>query len=488
MTNEREPQYIQAINLIEASTSPFTTLNGEVFVSHNNGSYIENHPVRSNSFKQLIGSTFFNSSGRVLGKDCHEKIRDHYGALAYQSGVKEEVYTRTKFKEGAIYYDLANDNGEVIKIAQEGWEVITSPPIKFVRSRSMLPLVTPERQGADLSILRRHLNIGSDDDWFLILGFILGSLYKKPYVILIHNGEQGTGKSTKSKMIASIIDPSSAPLTSKPNTERDVFIAAEKSHLLCYDNLSGLKPWASDTFCILATGGGYRTRRLYTDDEEKIFNVAKPVQMNGIDDIATRGDLIDRSIVISSPLINSRQRVSETELWENFHRDLPKIMGGIFNALSIALRNLPSITLEEKPRMAEYALFGCAAAETMGITQERFMQAYNRNLAMANRNSLELNPVASALIELINNAPNSEWTGTMTELRDCLLHIIPDELQRSRFIPQTPLALSNTLRKLSPMLRHEGIYYEQLPRTNSGRGYRIHKTIPRDDRDNELTI
>jgi hypothetical protein len=53
-----------------------------------------------------------------------------------------------------------------------------------------------------------------------------------------------------------------------PRSEHDVYIAARNSHVLAYDNASGLPDWLSDAFCRLATGGGFSTRELYTDQDE----------------------------------------------------------------------------------------------------------------------------------------------------------------------------------------------------------------------------
>src|SRR5690606_26316514 len=137
--------------------------------------------------------------------------------------------------------------------------------------------------------------------------------YKPPYPILILNGERGTGKSTNSKVISLIIDPSTAPLNSKPRSEREIFITASNSHLLNFDNLSGLSADAADTFCRLSTGAGVKIRQLYADDSEKIFSAAKPILANGIDDIATRGDLLSRSLLITPPVIPPEQRIPEEQ-------------------------------------------------------------------------------------------------------------------------------------------------------------------------------
>src|SRR5439155_5252203 len=94
----------------------------------------------------------------------------------------------------------------------------------------------------------------------------------------------------------------------------DLMLAAQNSHLLCYDNLSHLGTDLSDQFCRLATGAGLSTRELYTDDGEIIFEGARPVILTGIESLVVRGDLADRSVVLTLPRLE--RTLSDIE----FHR------------------------------------------------------------------------------------------------------------------------------------------------------------------------
>ena len=77
-------------------------------------------------------------------------------------------------------------------------------------------------------------------------------------------------------------------------------IAARNSWVLAFDNVSSVPDWLSDAFCRLSTGGGLATRMLYTDDDEILFDAQRPVLLTGIEEVATRGDLLDRSLMCSS--------------------------------------------------------------------------------------------------------------------------------------------------------------------------------------------
>jgi hypothetical protein len=101
-------------------------------------------------------------------------------------------------------------------------------------------------------------------------------------------------------------------------------IAARNSWVLGFDNLSSLTPWFSDGLCRLATGSGFATRELYSDDDETIFSATRPITINGIGDVATRSDLIDRSLLLTLPAIPETDRREERELLDTFNVVRPR--------------------------------------------------------------------------------------------------------------------------------------------------------------------
>jgi len=76
-----------------------------------------------------------------------------------------------------------------------------------------------------------------------------------------------------------------------PTSDRDLLIAASHTRILAYDNLSGIGRGMGDCICRLATGGGNRLRKLYTDNDEVIFNAVRPITVNGIEHLTAREDL-----------------------------------------------------------------------------------------------------------------------------------------------------------------------------------------------------
>ena len=95
-------------------------------------------------------------------------------------------------------------------------------------------------------------------------------------------------------------------------------IAATNGWVVALDNLSKMPAWLSDALCRLATGGGLSSRALYTDAEETIFAAQRPVMINGIEELAIRGDLVDRAIVISAPPIAEQDRKPQMDFYREF--------------------------------------------------------------------------------------------------------------------------------------------------------------------------
>jgi len=236
-----------------------------------------------------------------------------------------------------------------VEIDSDGWRVVDEPPVRFRRAAGMRALPTPV-PGGSIETLRRFLNVQSDNDFVLAVAWVLAALRNiKPYPMLALSGEQGSDKSTFSAVLRALIDPKAAPLRALPQEDRDLFIAANNGHILAFDNLSGLPAGISDTLCRIATGGGFAVRQLYTDQDEVLFDAARPVILNGIEDIVTRTDLADRTIFLTLEAIPEERRRPEKELWAEFDVARPQLLGTLLDAVSHGLKQRPDTRLDSLP-------------------------------------------------------------------------------------------------------------------------------------------
>jgi hypothetical protein len=240
----------------------------------------------------------------------------------------------------------------------------------------------------------------------------------------------------------------------EPREERDLFIAASNGHVLAFDNVSGLPAWISDTLCRLATGGGFAVRQLHTDQDEVLFDAARPVILNGIEDIVTRPDLADRAIFLTLQPIPEEQRRPEADLWATFENERPRILGVFFDAVAKGLAMLPHTKLEKLPRMADFALWA-VACETAIWAEGTFWSAYSGNRDEAVDDVIDADPIAAAVRTLM--ASQTEWTGTASELLGALGEAADERTVKSKTWPDSPRALSGRLRRAATFLRKIGI-------------------------------
>jgi hypothetical protein len=228
----------------------------------------------------------------------------------------------------------------------------------------------------------------------------------------------------------------------------------------------------SDCLCRLSTGGGIDVRALYTDNEQVLIDIQRPILINGIDDVATRPDLAERALIINLPVIEGGNRKGERGFWQAFEADKPLIFGALLDALVSGLAHVDNIVLPYRPRMADVAQW--VAACERGLWEEgRFMAAHERNQNEAIEMGLESSPIGSAIMALMSE--HDRWTGKPTALLTALAGIAGDSQVRSKAWPQSPKGLSNAIKRLMPSLRKIGISIQDT-RTAAAREYKIQKS------------
>jgi len=158
------------------------------------------------------------------------------------AGPQRRVAVRLDWHDGSIWIDLADGCGNYVQITSRGWRVTRKCPIWFVRCKGMLPLPVPKRNG-DLNDLRNLVNLGSSENFLLLIGWVLNALRPNgPFLALVVNGEQGSAKSTLCRVVRRLIDPNVADLRAAPRDEQEIVIAAINSRIVAYDNLSAISP------------------------------------------------------------------------------------------------------------------------------------------------------------------------------------------------------------------------------------------------------
>jgi hypothetical protein len=379
----------------------------------------------------------------------------------------DQVYLRVATSHGAVWIDLGDAAETVVRIDQDGWEVAPSGiPVLF--RRSGLTGALPEPQGADhadhadhdsylslgsFDLLFDHLNVAQADRP-LVLAWLMAVLIdpESPHPILSLFGEQGTGKSTASRRIVSVVDPSPVPLRKPPRDPEGWVTAAQGSWVVALDNLSTVPDWLSDSLCRAATGDGDVRRALYTDSDLAVFAFRRCILLNGIDVGALRGDLADRLIMINLDRIKESARLTERQLNERWTRDHPRIFGGLLSLAADLIRRLPSVRLASSPRMADFALILAAIDQTLGTDGLNRFAERARTMA---EDTLSSDPFIAAM-----DQAEIDFHGKAADL---LIKVTPDEQgwRPPRNWPKEPRAVTSLLRRNAPAMRKLGWVVEE---------------------------
>ena len=308
------PKQADILISLAAGVELFHAADGTGYADLQINGHRETWPIRNKGFRRWLARQFFEATAKAPNSEALHSAINVIEAKAHFDGPERTVFIRVGGHDGKLYLDLCDESWRAVEIDETGWHVIENPPVRFRRAAGMKPLPAPE-PGGSIETLRSFLNVQSDAHFVLAVSWMLAVLrHRGPYPVLVLSGEQGSAKSTLSAILRALLDPNTAPLRALPREDRDLFIAATNGHVLTFDNVSGLRAWTSDTLCRLATGGGFAVRQLYTDLEEVLFDAARPVILNGIEDMVARADLADRAVFLTLEPIPEERRRPEAEL------------------------------------------------------------------------------------------------------------------------------------------------------------------------------
>jgi hypothetical protein len=428
------------------------------------GEHRENWSVRSSIYRGWLVEKYWEQYGTTASERAIKSALEILERKALK-GSTYQLHLRIARVEDTIYWDLSNERWECLEIKPDGWKVIDNPPVKFWRNKETAPLPYPVA-GGSLEELRPLVR-PDDEYWVLIQGAMLDYLKGHgPYCVLAISGEQGSAKSTLARFIKQTIDPVfHAPLAALPQKEHDLGVDGQNELVLAYDNVSHLTPWMSDALCRLATGAGIKTRKLYTDNEQNVFGLCRPVMMNGIPDFADRPDLISRCIVVYQPTIPETERLTEKDLTARFNQIHPRLVGALAKLVSDGLRRIPSTKLERLPRMADSATWATAC---MGNTA--FLDRFTEGEHEAEEASLQASNTATTLRAFFAGRDTLDIAPADLLYK---LRKTASDLGMLANLPADATRLSNKLRRDAPAMRKQWGLDVQSIKSNGKRVIRI---------------
>ena len=197
------------------------------FASIRRDGHWESFALESSAFKRLMAYEEYRANGKTPpSAKLDDMVRQMIGQALFEGKERAAPLRIGKTAEG-FALDLGTPDWSSVEITPEGWKIRQSKEPRFRRSNGVAGLPFPVSGSGDVSLLREFVNVGSEADFQLVVGWLLGALRADgPYPILVLSGEQGSAKSTVTKVLRALVDPSTLETRSFPGDERDLVIAA----------------------------------------------------------------------------------------------------------------------------------------------------------------------------------------------------------------------------------------------------------------------
>lgn len=453
------------LQILDSEVSYYTDIDNplSVYVEYkgNNGA-LNFYPVESPFFQSFLAFRYLALTNEATTPDFSSYLNLNIMTERYQQNHPVKIRKRLagNLHQGITYF-LANDKWQSVQITAKNWSIKNSVQEKFLKSPDTDPQVTPVSGGDFLELLKPYVNLDADS-FLLFAVYLLQCFSERDHYAAVLSSSKGTGKSTLTKIIRSIVDPSKTGVSLMPNNERDLKTLLAASYLVCFDNTSHVPSSFSDILCGAVTGVKAPTRTLYTTCSQTILDLHNAIVLNGIDAVPKKSDLAERSLLFQLQPIRINKRKTYSDLIEDFERDRPHILGAAFDILSSAMSLLPTITSKQLSRMADAHKEMLAIALALGISESEFQRIIKQNRQLLENEYAQDNHLVEIICHFMEG--QNKVSGKSSDLYQKILNSIVGDY---RDFPNSPSALTKKLNQESDALKASGFVIEREKKTDA---------------------
>lgn len=421
-------------------------------------------PLYENDFRKALKKIYYTRFGEVLSVQDVQSAVEIIEIIGTDTTEEVEVCKRV-FNNGFQYaYELNREEGTVVWIEDGEVSIEKTSGIIFRHAANYANQIEPNLKVQPeklLDYMRKHFNLSSDREVKLLTLYLVTSLWglRINHPILVLTGEKGSSKSSSFKKLEELIDPKSSELGSGiPRGSDGLEVRLYNGYFVTFDNLSSLNRKISDILAVAVTGGSFSKRALYRNADEIVLDLKAVVAVNGVSLVAKESDLLDRSVILTLRRITPDKVLTEEELWAEFEKDRPKMLGACFNVLAAALNDTEEVRIRNKIRMADFHVACVKVGRVLGIPEEEVSDILWENQKNINQRTLDEDVVALCVIELMQG--RKEYVNSMSGLLIDLLDVADSNGMPSTVIPKTANHLRSRLDKTKSNLQSEyGITY-----------------------------
>lgn len=444
--------YTDALNTDEVYVE-FTLANGAVCFE----------PIKSRRFAAFLSFRY-----RELAEESERP--DYKAALAVEED--DAIFLQTNqvaihrrvagsLQDGITYF-LADEKWRYVVVSAEGCTICKRSALKFLKGSMDEEQVRPRKGGDYLKLMLPKLNMAHDDAILYAVFLIQAFSRNSSHFAAVISSSRGTGKSTLTKMTTELVAPTKTGAAIQPASEDDLKTMLANTYVAAFDNTATLSTAFSNILCAAITGSKAAKRKLYTNSDQVVLNLHNLVLLNGVDIVPFKSDLAERALYFELLQIKDSERRTDAEIWEEFNRDKPLILGAIFKTLSKAMAILPTVEIKKLHRMADAHKEMMAIALALGIEQAEFQRILDANQKKLQDAYAASNPFVDFVLTYLQLHSNVDAPAAK------LYQSMVDSIVGDRgFFPKTPSMLSRRLNEEKDALLLAGYQFEKAKMKDS---------------------
>ena len=443
---------------------------GNLYVTIKEKAFTDIVPVKSVSFLGFIRDRLYETKAAFLSeKDFKAGLEQVIYQAQKKTLQEKETINRVRSDGQHIYLDMRTTPPSFLKYNLNSGEQDTvqmSPflPQRFPKQKS-LPLPARRENGKAFDEFFSMLNVSEIHDQALIKSFLVSRMAYGELITpcLMFLGDKGSGKTTLSRLIKNIVDPTNAP-SHIPAKISDLQILLVRQFLPVIDNISNISAEFSDQLCTAVTGIECGKRVLYTDADEHTLYLKTSAIMTSIKVPHFKDDLASRIFFIRRPAITGGY-ISESLISEKFQELHPYLLDELLQTCRGVSKHDYRQHLIDSERNVDFTGIMSLVCQHDYGDMNLAQKIVERNNHYRGIGALAGNPVVAAIILFMADKQN--WKGTLTEL----IAAIKDKGFATPDFPDAANAFSRSMAKGLTTLDSNGIVFRKQPNGPNGTPY-----------------
>ncbi|MFC9557829.1 hypothetical protein ACFTWF_44280 [Rhodococcus sp. NPDC056960] len=460
-----------------------SSLEGRVFVTPTSGPRVSRW-LTENS--EEIVSDLALYLRNVTGEEFSRTERDNaLLSLRDEARAVRPVRTASRIanpRQGVIAVDMCNDAGECYVITKDGWTITTDPgdDVVFIRGENARPLPRAIK-GGDLSRIWEIANVPEESRQLIVCNWHTAMQRSADHPIISLVGQAGSAKTSLSAILSYLLDPiegegfDSMPIA-LPEDPAEIYALASSQYFIPFDNVDSMTKQQQTAMSVIATGGIYARRELYTTARIYRAPVRGCLILASIDLGKVKPDFMDRVITVEIEPIPGGVYRDRAEVKAAFDAMHAEVLGGLFDqAVSVlgvydqVQKNMQQL----KIRTSRLSTFSYTLASLDSLYGTSAFPQFMQEQASRQAESATGDALTACVMALIDGQAGKPRTYSPTELLSEL------EKQRKETDPfaRTPMGWPANAQHLTKRIKEMEIpldragYSAAYRRTNKARGW-----------------